>query len=163
MTFRTGKSGRYRYYACSIKARQGETGCKGRAIPMDKLDDMVVNHIEERLLDPDRLEKLLGSILGRREDQAERRREHIASLQRQATESESRLKRLYDAIEAGVADLDDPALKERIAGLKVLRDQARADADRSEEHTSELQSLMRISYAVFCLNNKTQHKNTSQA
>src|SRR3546814_9529964 len=31
---------------------------------------------------------------------------------------------------------------------------------RSEEHTSELQSLMRISYAVFCLNNKTQIKQT---
>src|SRR3546814_6606356 len=30
-------------------------------------------------------------------------------------------------------------------------------ADRSEEHTSELQSLMRISYAVFCLNNKITH------
>src|SRR3546814_3598525 len=29
---------------------------------------------------------------------------------------------------------------------------------RSEEHTSELQSLMRISYAVFCLNNKTQNR-----
>src|SRR3546814_4096314 len=29
-----------------------------------------------------------------------------------------------------------------------------AIADRSEEHTSELQSLMRISYAVFCLNKK---------
>src|SRR3546814_9348201 len=29
---------------------------------------------------------------------------------------------------------------------------------RSEEHTSELQSLMRISYAVFCLNKKKQHK-----
>src|SRR3546814_5456310 len=28
---------------------------------------------------------------------------------------------------------------------------------RSEEHTSELQSLMRISYAVFCLKKKTQH------
>src|SRR3546814_3598524 len=28
--------------------------------------------------------------------------------------------------------------------------------DRSEEHTSELQSLMRISYAVFCLKNKTK-------
>src|SRR3546814_5857516 len=27
--------------------------------------------------------------------------------------------------------------------------------DRSEEHTSELQSLMRISYAVFCLKNKS--------
>src|SRR3546814_6370100 len=31
---------------------------------------------------------------------------------------------------------------------------------RSEEHTSELQSLMRISYAVFCLKKKTQtHRN----
>src|SRR3546814_7721391 len=29
------------------------------------------------------------------------------------------------------------------------------DASRSEEHTSELQSLMRISYAVFCLKKKT--------
>src|SRR3546814_6257152 len=32
---------------------------------------------------------------------------------------------------------------------------------RSEEHTSELQSLMRISYAVFCLNKKTQEKMTT--
>src|SRR3546814_10161122 len=31
---------------------------------------------------------------------------------------------------------------------------AAVDALRSEEHTSELQSLMRISYAVFCLKNK---------
>src|SRR3546814_3428941 len=30
---------------------------------------------------------------------------------------------------------------------------------RSEEHTSELQSLMRISYAVFCLKKKKQKKN----
>src|SRR3546814_7038564 len=30
---------------------------------------------------------------------------------------------------------------------------------RSEEHTSELQSLMRISYAVFCLKKKTNNKN----
>src|SRR3546814_4447998 len=34
---------------------------------------------------------------------------------------------------------------------------ARARAARSEEHTSELQSLMRISYAVFCLTKKN-HK-----
>src|SRR3546814_10302364 len=33
-------------------------------------------------------------------------------------------------------------------------------ADRSEEHTSELQSLMRISYAVFCLKKKTKHRQT---
>src|SRR3546814_8743883 len=36
--------------------------------------------------------------------------------------------------------------------------------DRSEEHTSELQSLMRISYAVFCLKKKiTNTKNKTQS
>src|SRR3546814_2250692 len=33
---------------------------------------------------------------------------------------------------------------------------------RSEEHTSELQSLMRISYAVFCLKKKNKKSNTNQ-
>src|SRR3546814_4001855 len=35
------------------------------------------------------------------------------------------------------------------------RNQGTPRRDRSEEHTSELQSLMRISYAVFCLKKKT--------
>src|SRR3546814_6168033 len=34
-----------------------------------------------------------------------------------------------------------------------------AISGRSEEHTSELQSLMRISYAVFCLKKQTKHMN----
>src|SRR3546814_8982101 len=37
----------------------------------------------------------------------------------------------------------------------------RVDAGRSEEHTSELQSLMRISYAVFCLKKKKINKHTT--
>src|SRR3546814_4988093 len=38
-----------------------------------------------------------------------------------------------------------------------------ARAVRSEEHTSELQSLMRISYAVFCLKKKTQAAHSSHS
>src|SRR3546814_1843983 len=44
-----------------------------------------------------------------------------------------------------------------IVGLELRRRATGAvpeDASRSEEHTSELQSLMRISYAVFCLKKK---------
>src|SRR3546814_5276387 len=37
-----------------------------------------------------------------------------------------------------------------------------ARKERSEEHTSELQSLMRISYAVFCLKKKKKTKNEQQ-
>src|SRR3546814_8422783 len=39
--------------------------------------------------------------------------------------------------------------------------QAAAEHDRSEEHTSELQSLMSISYAVFCLKKKKDTKQTT--
>src|SRR3546814_1281301 len=38
--------------------------------------------------------------------------------------------------------------------LELLRDDEQQADARSEEHTSELQSLMRISYAVFCLKKK---------
>src|SRR3546814_3838693 len=47
-----------------------------------------------------------------------------------------------------------------IGEAERIHARCRFDPDhRSEEHTSELQSLMRISYAVFCL--KKQHNNTA--
>src|SRR3546814_4775377 len=57
-----------------------------------------------------------------------------------------------------------PIVQRRIAQPLVTLDDRRALAmmptgGRSEEHTSELQSLMRISYAVFCLKKKTQQHN----
>src|SRR3546814_5142681 len=60
-------------------------------------------------------------------------------------------------------DFDDPQFVTRIAEYSAqqadgaVRDAVATTNDgpaRSEEHTSELQSLMRISYAVFCLNKK---------
>src|SRR3546814_5283767 len=45
-------------------------------------------------------------------------------------------------------------------GATVRYSSSRSAAARSEEHTSELQSLMRISYAVFCLKKKKKkHRN----
>src|SRR3546814_5441163 len=48
------------------------------------------------------------------------------------------------------------------AGAKVPA-RLKQDIDRSEEHTSELQSLMRISYAVFCLKKKTHNLHKQSA
>src|SRR3546814_2705779 len=49
-----------------------------------------------------------------------------------------------------------PASEEGVTGqVFVLRADLVPPETRSEEHTSELQSLMRISYAVFCLTKKT--------
>src|SRR3546814_5002106 len=49
-----------------------------------------------------------------------------------------------------------------LCGQQDLRYHFEIENSRSEEHTSELQSLMRISYAVFCLKKKKQSKTLSQ-
>jgi hypothetical protein len=46
----------------------------------------------------------------------------IAATRQEQSAQALRLKRLHDAIEAGIADLEDRALKERIASLKAIRD-----------------------------------------
>src|SRR5437660_9120076 len=68
----------------------------------------------------------------RREERAERRTAHIAELRKRASEADAKLKRLYNAIENGIVDLSDTMLKDRVAELKAIRDQARADAERAE-------------------------------
>src|SRR3546814_2944216 len=59
---------------------------------------------------------------------------------------------------------DDDDARVRLEAIIHPRVRAALHATRSEEHTSELQSLMRISYAVFCLKNKnilTTYQNTA--
>lgn len=132
MTLSTGKNGRYRYYACSIRARQGDTGCTGRAIPMDKLDRMVVTHIEQRLLDPERIEDVLASLLDRRQEGVERRSQHIAELNHRAAEADNRL---YDAIEAGSLDLPNRPFASALRAYGAKGTGAgRRQADRSHAH-----------------------------
>ena len=132
MTLRTsGKAEHYRYYTCSTKARQGGTSCRGLTIPMDKLDRAVADHLESRLLDPQRLATMMGLLLNRREEWVERQQGHIGELRKRAAEVEAKLKRLYEAIENGVVNVADPSLRDRVSELTALRDQAQADAERA--------------------------------
>src|SRR3546814_4571494 len=72
----------------------------------------------------------------------------------------------YDAALARLETVAVPVENEKVERLETRLAQAertaretkaahKAAVERSEEHTSELQSLMRISYAVFCLQKKT--------
>src|SRR3546814_13604083 len=69
---------------------------------------------------------------------------------------------LFRSVHVGGAQVrpdERPDVDGRASGLETLRDRSGRRARwRSEEHTSELQSLMRISYAVFCLKKKKKKK-----
>src|SRR3546814_8034475 len=63
------------------------------------------------------------------------------------------------AVRRGAVAAGRDALLSGMAGHPSAVRAGRFASPRSEEHTSELQSLMRISYAVFCLKKKTRTNN----
>src|SRR3546814_10566423 len=72
---------------------------------------------------------------------------------------EGRTGRQFDLIGRNAAEVHRPVIVGPLApgeGRAAFDDEA--GLCRSEEHTSELQSLMRISYAVFCLKKKIQRQ-----
>jgi predicted transposase YbfD/YdcC len=75
--------------------------------------------------------------VSRSEDHAQR----LTALQNTVADCESRLARLYPAIENGIADASDPTLKDRLAALKSDRDQAQAAKERA---FAELQPETRV-------------------
>src|SRR3546814_7057914 len=81
---------------------------------------------------------------------------------------QQRLANWFEAMELGYGDrvsIDDPMASKatrdavaQLAGRHGILVEEGAPVTRSEEHTSELQSLMRISYAVFCLKKQKKKK-----
>ncbi len=138
MTLRTGtsKTGAvHRYYTCSTCARKGKTVCKGRSIPMDKLDNLVTAHMTERLFQPERLAMILSSLSSRRSEKADAVNARVIALQREATDADDKLKRLYRLVEDGMTEMDD-VLKDRLNSLKADRDRAKAALERAKSQSS---------------------------
>ncbi len=121
MTLRTGKSGRYRYYTCGRQATQGKCGCKGRSMPMDKLDHLIVEHMADKLFATDRLMHLLKEYLDRSVTAQSGRREKLRLLKAEGTETEGRLRKLFTLVETGMMTPDDPILGERVAQIRLQR------------------------------------------
>ncbi len=156
MSLRTGtsKTGKvHRYYACSTCARKGKKACPGRTVQMDRLDDLVTKHLMDKLLTGDRIWELLSTLATRRAERAASVDARLAALEREATNAEEKLKRLYKLIEDGVAEMDD-LLKERITALKADRDlskealarargNVKAKAEVTEETVAKFSDLMR--------------------
>src|SRR3546814_3822719 len=71
---------------------------------------------------------------------------------------------LLAEIETDKATMEFEAVDEgTVAKILVAEGSEGVKVGRSEEHTSELQSLMRISYAVFCLKKKRKHNEHKKA
>lgn len=121
MMLMTGKGGQYRYYACSNVRRKKDRKCGGNNVPMQQVDEAVLDVLEKRLLDPARLEKLLAQLLERSAGADAKRKREIVTLRNERTAAETAIQRLFESIEAGLVDPTDKDLKKRLAGHQSRR------------------------------------------
>lgn len=62
MTLATGKGGRYRYYKCNTRISKHIHDCDTPAIPVEKLDSLVLHALAGKVVDPDRLKVMLKAM-----------------------------------------------------------------------------------------------------
>ncbi|MBC9070655.1 recombinase zinc beta ribbon domain-containing protein [Thauera sp. CAU 1555] len=133
MTLVTGKSGRYRYYKCTTRQSKGNHACKSPNLPMEKLDELILAHLTERILAPERLHVLIAELRKRTQAAKDSESQTIKALERQLKGTEERLARLYDAIETGTIDLDE-TLKKRVQSLKAAKESALIELAGARRH-----------------------------
>jgi site-specific DNA recombinase len=119
----------YSYYSCAGCHQKGPTVCKGRHIPLAKLDDLILTNVKDQLLTPDRLEDILCKLVERRNSRQGEVAERRCALEAQRDKAKDKLARLYRAIEDDVVELD-PDLKTRIQAIKQDRDLAETAIER---------------------------------
>ncbi len=136
----TGKGGRYRYLTCQTKRTQAADACTLRNFRLADVDDAVIAAIEQRILGPERLRELLHHLLDRSDAARAERASRLSRLRARRTEAEATKARLWDAIEAGLADPRDPEVRQRLEArnleLSVLDEEIRAleAQDRDRPH-----------------------------
>ncbi len=138
MTQRTGtsRSGKlYCYYACASRAQKGSTACKGNSMPMQRLDQSVLDALKDQLFSRERLAEMLCKLSERKAARSVAISNRLVSLQAEVAASEQKLKRLYQSIADGIVELDD-LLGEQIAILKADREKAKAALDRAKAQGS---------------------------
>ncbi len=121
MTTATGKGGRYRYYKCNTRISQHSKACCTPAVPMEKMDKLVLAAFSDKVLTPERMRNMLREMKLRLKDARAREDDRLGPLQKELTELETATNRLYEAVEKGLLPMDD-TLRDRAQKNKARRE-----------------------------------------
>ncbi len=107
MTLVTGKSGRYKYYKCASRHSRGNHACTSKNLPMQRLDDLVLNCMADKIFTPERLQVMVAELRRRIQSSKHDQQARINELNRQIKLVEKKQDNLLNAIENGTIALDD--------------------------------------------------------
>lgn len=108
----------YRHYICSTHIKQGAKGCTAkRYLNADEIEEQIIRAIRDEVSKPERIKKIRDALIASYQKQA--KKSDTKAIRRKIADTNERLQRLMEAIEAGVCELDDA--KGRISALKIER------------------------------------------
>ena len=136
LTIATGKGGRYRYYRCSRRLRRGETACQGTSIRDEKLESVVIDALEKRLLQPDRLKALLANLLDDSSAAVRDRQAHLKALRTERTRVNGAIQNMFDFIEQGIVTARDADFTSRLAAQRSRRAEIESEIVLVEQQLS---------------------------
>lgn len=134
MTTATGKSGRYRYYKCSQTIRVGKTGCPGRTVPMEGLDDIVTRFLEDHFFEPESIRNLLAPLEDQQKKKATEFSSQIAERENALLKAKKNHDQHYKMIENDLVDMTDADFKCRFQASKEKLTQARKELSQLSQY-----------------------------
>jgi site-specific DNA recombinase len=145
------KSHRFFYYRCANALKRRPDVCPGRWLPRQRIEHFVIDRIKDYILTDNNLRELMSLINEEIDTLANNESNKLAMIDQQLKDVDSRLERLYDALEAGKLELNDlspriSSLISRRSQLQQARKEAQAAILERKLGTNELE-LMR-SYVI---------------
>jgi len=150
MIGRSAKSHQYYYYTCNTSNKQGRDACSARSLPKDKLEDLVIEQIKERVLTQANLENLVKLVNEELDSSNVIFQDKLDAVDAELSDVKARLSRLYDALETGKLNLDDlsPRIKElRIRHDELMKARVQLEADMVVQGTEHVDIETVKSYA----------------
>ena len=118
------KGGKFGYYVCGSLMKRGAGACDTPYLPKGKFEGMVVKKLKEDILTEEHLRRLVMLMAEEMDGASTQYKERLDTLDKELTEANQRLARLYDALETGQLVLED--LAPRIQELRRRKEQMEA-------------------------------------
>ena len=103
----TGKSGRYRYYACRTKINSSVKKCDSKQIPQQELEVLVVNTLREKVLSESNLKLVVSTIRDELKERNKKCKSEALNLEHKKSIVISKYDRLVDLIASGELEPND--------------------------------------------------------
>ena len=120
MTLVTGKSGKYRYYKCTSRHSQGNHACTSGNLPMEKLNELVMDKLADQVFAPERLQVMMTELRKHIHSSKNGQQTRINELNRQIKQIEKKQENMWQAIENGMPS--DDTFHRRAQQFKAARE-----------------------------------------